>query len=121
MVEPRFTVESDVNVRVKLDQHLIKAKNAEAVYVVEYLAHYAIYVHEATHVARRNGQAKFLEQPARENGTELGKIVGTVAKTTGDVADGLRKAAITLLKISQPLVPVLTGKLKKSGRVRREK
>ena len=118
---PRFTVEGDVNVRVALDKRLSNAKNAGAIYAIEYIAHYAVFVHENLNTRYRNGQAKFLEQPARESGKGLGNIVATVAERTGDVALGLEKAANTLLALSQQLVPVKTGFLKRSGKVRREK
>lgn len=38
-------------------------------------AYYAIYVHEDMNVYHPNGQAKFLEQPARERRPELREIV----------------------------------------------
>ena len=82
---------------------------------------YAIFVHEGVHLNFRNGQAKFLEQPARTHREELRAIVRTHVTRTGSLRVGLFMASKRLLALSRKLVPVKTGALKKSGRVVRER
>lgn len=106
--------------------------------VVGYTAAYAIYVHENVEmkwkgVLRRtknrrlkgtfwgpHGQAKFLEQPARENQDELGRIVIGATRSTGNIRDGLLLAGLRLQRLSQDKVPILTGNLRASAFTRVE-
>lgn len=105
-----------------LNSRLRRARNdMNGSYAVTYTAHYAYIVHESSHVAFRNGQAKFLEQPARQRKNELREIVRTHTLRTGSVRVGMYMAAKRLLKWSQKLVPVKTGFLKRSGKVIKEK
>lgn len=97
-------------------------------YRVVYAAPHAVYVHEDMTANHPNGgQAKFLEQPARQMVRELAAVVDREAEIgviRGRAADGLdaglRAAAEQLLAASLPLVPVDTGELKASGKVVRE-
>jgi hypothetical protein len=66
------------------------------------------------------GQAKFLEQPAREMQPELARIITNVTKLTGDVTQGLLMAGLRLQRESQQKVPVLTGNLRASAFTRIE-
>lgn len=90
-------------------------KKHEGSVIVGFTQNYAIYVHENLEAAHDPGQAKFLEQPAREKAKELGKIIATVAKRTGSVKKGLLLAGLRLQAEAQKLVPVDTGALKASG------
>lgn len=89
--------------------------------VVGYKAAYAIHVHEDLNATHVNGQAKFLEQPAREHASELVRVVRTVVRTKGSVEEGLRLAGLRLQRESQLLVPVDTGNLKNSAFTKVEK
>lgn len=62
-----------------------------------------------------HGQAKFLEQPARENQAKYAHIVSSVIEETGNVQDGLVAAGLALQADAQELVPILTGNLKASA------
>ena len=92
---------------------------------VGYSAPYAIYVHEDLEVAHQNGQAKFLEQPARQNRQKYLDAIGrewmrrSKAREEGDI---LKKSVITaammLIADSQKLVPVDTGILRGTAYVK---
>lgn len=82
---------------------------------------YAIIVHEDLEMNHPNGgQAKFLEQPLRENKKRMADIIrsrmGRKRKPMS-LKDAMIEACNLLLAKSQPLVPVDTGRLKESGRV----
>lgn len=62
-----------------------------------------------------NGQAKYLEQPARELASTLGKIVRQAVKAGNTLLEGLLMAGRYLQKESQKLVPVDTTNLKQSA------
>src|SRR5688572_14266189 len=78
---------------------------------VGYEAPYAVYVHERLDLHHAEGQAKFLEQPAREWAFRLGRMVFEDLKpkkrrTRKDVVAALTKAGNVLLAESRKLVPV---------------
>lgn len=78
---------------------------------------YGIFVHENLAAHHPVGQAKFLEQPAREMGNsgEITRIVKTVIKQGGTFEDGLLNAGLELQRRAQLLTPVDTGALKASA------
>lgn len=78
---------------------------------------YGIYVHENLEAHHPTGQAKFLEQPAREMGNtnEVTHIVKTVMQQGGTLEDGLLTAGFELQRRAQQLTPVDTGALKASA------
>lgn len=82
---------------------------------IGYHARYAIYVHEDLTAHHTVGQAKFLEQPLRQN---MQKIVDNVTKA---VANGRSLSEILLVEgkrieiLSKQLVPVDTGYLRSSS------
>jgi len=107
----------------RLDK-LIKAlgdKAAQAVQdcklacVVGYTQEYAIYVHERLDLKHPVGQAKFLEQPAREMRDELGTTIAESTKGGMPVSKALLLAGLKLQAASQKLCPVDTGALKGSA------
>lgn len=80
---------------------------------VGYQAEYAVYVHENLDANHPNGgQAKFLEQPAREMRSELGQGVVKDMKAGYELEDALMRAGLKLQSASQKLVPVDTGNLR---------
>ena len=105
---------------------LLRAKAAkaskanEAKVAVGYSANYAVHVHENLEVFHKNGQAKFLEQPAREHRAELFKVIKEELKSGRTMAQALIKAGLLLQRLSQQLVPVDTGNLKNSAFTRLE-
>ncbi len=97
-----------------------KANDVSA--VVGYSTAYAIHVHENLEAFHKNGQAKYLEEPARTltaDGTLSDIITSTVARG-GTLAQGLLLAGLRLQRESQLLVPVDTGRLKNSAFTRIE-
>jgi hypothetical protein len=82
---------------------------------VGYTTEYALYVHENLEAHHTVGQAKFLEQPAREMSAELARIVETAIKGGASVPQALLLAGLRLQAVSQKLVPVDTGALKNSA------
>jgi hypothetical protein len=104
-----------------------KATNSVA---VGYGAFYAVYVHENLEVnhpihskpGRKRGldctgQAKFLEQPLRQNRSFYIKEFKEMVKDYS-VNRAIEHVAVTLLEDSRELVPVDTGNLHRSGYVR---
>lgn len=87
---------------------------------VGYTAEYAFWVHEDLEALHAVGQAKFLEQPAREYRFALQNRVVEVYRSTKSLKRAVYSAAVMLLDLSQPLVPVDTGYLRSSGEVRVE-
>lgn len=61
------------------------------------------------------GQAKFLEQPARELGPELGRMITTAVKNGAKLLQALVMAGMRLQRESQKIVPVEFGNLKGSA------
>lgn len=95
-------------------------REIKATFQVTYTAPYAVYVHEDLTAKHPNGgQAKFLEQPMRDNALKMSKMVKDLIQKEGQ---SLRTALLIvghwLLQESKKLVPVDSGKLKDSGTVR---
>ena len=90
--------------------------------VVGFTAAYGLRVHEDMEAYHRVGQAKFLEQPARElsNDGTLGAIVRKAVVAGKTVLEGLLLAGLRLQREAQLLVPVDTGALKASAYTRVE-
>lgn len=89
--------------------------------VVGYEAAYAVYVHEDLEAHHEVGQAKYLEQPAREYQPELRAIIVDSLKRGKTLAQSLLLAGLALQRESQALVPIDTGNLKASAFTRLEK
>lgn len=90
-------------------------KDGNASVIVGFTQSYAIYVHENLEARHPVGQAKFLEQPARELS---GTITGIVAELLGKgktMAQALLIAGLRLQREAQLLCPVDTGALKGSA------
>lgn len=86
---------------------------------VGYSAPYAIYVHENLEARHPNGgQAKFLEAAARTLMPYLRVQIEADLKRGLSLRDAIKRAAETLKKASQKLVPIDTGFLHDSAFVK---
>jgi hypothetical protein len=83
--------------------------------VVGYTAGYALSVHENVEQLHANGQAKFLETPARQMRKEIARIVRTAKLKGMSTGQCLLLGGLKLQRESQLLVPVDTGNLKGSA------
>lgn len=94
----------------------------EPTVAVGYEAAYALRVHEDLEAYHPNGQAKYLEQPARElsGSGELAAIVRAAKKRGATTEQALLLAGLRLQRDSQELVPVDTGNLRASAFTRVE-
>lgn len=82
---------------------------------VGYTQHYAIYVHENMEVTHKVGQAKYLEQPARELAQQISQTVIQAHRRGATFQQALVIGGLFLQRESQKLVPVDTGALKNSA------
>src|SRR5262249_51644597 len=100
----------------KLRSLLSKSRGEDDVSVsVGYTQWYAIFVHERLDLRHPVGQAKFLEQPARELGPELGLMVQKSLQSGQTLGQALYQAGLRLQRESQLLCPVDTGALRDSA------
>ena len=88
---------------------------------VGYSAHYALTVHENLESHHNVGQAKYLEQPAREYKDELAGVVVRAVKGGATLLQGLYLAGLRLQRESQKIVPIDTGNLRGSAFTVKEK
>ena len=88
--------------------------------VVGYTANYAVYVHERQARHAPGKQWKFLEQPARELGKELGDLIARALQGGAKLLQALYTAGVRLQRESQQIVPVDTGNLRGSAFTARE-
>lgn len=79
---------------------------------VGYGAPYALPVHENLNAFHPNGQAKYLEQPARDNEAKYAKIVQQAMGQGMTVEQAAYLALLELQRDSMQLVPVRTGFLR---------
>ena len=82
---------------------------------VGFTASYAIFVHERTDLNHNVGQAKFLEQPAREMRTQLTALIVSLVKRGVSIGEAMLVAGQALQAAAQKLSPVDTGNLKASA------
>ncbi len=103
----------------KLNRTLGKlAKEARAANVTVqtgFSQRYAVWVHEDLEANHPVGQAKFLEQPARELRSELGQIIVQVWNKTHNMEKALILAGIRLQREAQLRVPRDTTALRASA------
>lgn len=101
-----------------LKKRIVKVREeGNATLSVGYQANYATRIHEDMTMFHKNGQAKFLEQPAREMADELGEYCKEQLKKGHTMAKALFFTGSKLLRASKKLVPVDTGFLRDSGHV----
>lgn len=91
--------------------------DSKASVTVGFTQNYALYVHEDMSAKHPHGQAKYLEQPARElsNSGELGRLASEVVKSGGKLEQGLLVAGLRIQREAQLLVPIDTSALKASA------
>lgn len=113
--------------------------NSKVSVIVGYTAAYAVHVHENIEMKWKGlprrpnpphkgnywdpagkGQAKYLEQPARELKKEFSRIIVTACSRGAKLEQALLMAGLRLQRESQQLVPVDTGNLKASAFTRKE-
>lgn len=117
----RVIVEGEVTgmraIMTKFDEMTLKHKKKLRA-TVGYKAKYAAKIHEDLEMFHSNGQAKYLEQPARQYRKEMAEITRKNLQNKESLETSMRRAAEFLLERSQELVPVDTGFLKNSGYVK---
>lgn len=102
------------SIKDKVKQFLGFSKSPEV--IVGYTQNYALHVHENLEAGHPNGgQAKFLEQPAREMRKQLAQIISDQLKRGRTMEQAMYVAGLVLQGESQKLVPVDTGALKASA------
>ena len=103
----------------KLADREKKGRREAGVVLAGYETPYAVEVHNDLETPRADGQALFLQTPARARGRELGEAAAAAVARGGTLDDGLVAAGELLGTYSKPLVPVLTGRLRDSYFVRK--
>lgn len=94
-------------------------EGAVSKFLVGYTAPYATFVHENLEAHHPNGgQAKFLEQPMRENARDYRFTITAALRAGKSMRQALLLAANRLKADSQKLCPVDTGKLVLSAFIR---
>lgn len=83
--------------------------------VVGFSQRYAMVVHEDMNAAHPTGQAKYLEQPARDLQSELALIITQVFIKTKSMRQALIMAGLRLQREAQELVPIDTSALRASA------
>ena len=92
----------------------VAGKKVQPSVAVGVTAAYALYVHENLEAKHPVGQAKFLEQPARQMHHELAdQVKEDAARMPLDKA--LFRAGLRLQRAMMPLIPVDTGALRASS------
>lgn len=92
-------------------------KEKKVIAGVVFDAPYALKVHEDLEAFHSNGQAKYLEQPAREYREDMGRAVTNYVKNGYSLRQAIFYSLNILLRAAKELVPVKTGFLKSTGRV----
>lgn len=115
MATSSYKIEGTASMLLQLRNLAIKAAKTPSV-LVGYTAEYATKVHEDLNMNHPNGgQAKFLEQPAREIQRDLKETIRKEVQAGGTIEDALLLAGMRLQAASQKLVPVDTGNLRGSA------
>lgn len=83
--------------------------------LVGFSAAYAWFVHENLQASHPVGKAKFLESPAREKATEIGRVYADARRQGSSHLQALLLAGLFLQRLSQQECPVDTGLLRNSA------
>lgn len=97
-----------------------EAKEANVSVLVGFGTNYALYVHENLEANHPVGQAKFLEQPAREMQRDLADIVVEGMRKGIGMVKSLLLAGLRLQREAQIRCPVDTGAMRASAFTRLE-
>lgn len=108
----KLTVSGDKKLVAQLEVQKKAKGRKKCAGTVGYSAPYALPVHENLSAFHPNGQAKYLEQPARDNAKKYEKIVQQVMKQGMTVEQAVYTALLELQRDSMQLVPVRTGFLR---------
>jgi hypothetical protein len=92
-----------------------RSADGSPVVEVGFSAAYGIYVHEDLQAHHPTGQAKFLEQPARENAKKYAETIRMAVRTGLPLSRALVLAGLELQADAQRLTPVDTGALRSSA------
>jgi hypothetical protein len=90
-------------------------RDTKASVAVSFHTDYAIFVHENLEAFHPVGQAKFLEQPARENQARYAAIVTKALQQGKTMSQALLLAGLALQRDAQQLTPIDTGALRASA------
>lgn len=90
-------------------------QDTKASVAVSFNTNYALVVHENLEAFHPVGQAKYLEQPARENQRRYAEIVEKALQQGKTVSQALLLAGLALQRDAQLLTPVDTGLLRNSA------
>ena len=82
---------------------------------VGFSQNYAVWVHEVRANHKDGKQWHYLSTPARQLESELGQIILTAYKTTGNMLKSLLVAGMRLQREAQQIVPIDTAALKASA------
>lgn len=93
-------------------------RQRKSTFAITYTAPHAAKIHEDMEMPHTNGQAKFLEIPLRLHGKKITRMVKELMKQGKTLRKALLEVAYWLLEESKKLVPVDTGELRDSGKVR---
>lgn len=99
----------------KLDSLKKRFQSGNRSVVVGFCQRYATYVHENEKSQHNTGQAKFLEQPARQMRSDLARIIQQGLEKGLSLEKSLLLAGLRLQREAQKLTPVDTGALKASA------
>jgi hypothetical protein len=88
--------------------------------MVGYTQNYALSVHEDLFAYHSEGQAKYLEEPARRHSRKIGQMVRAYVEQGMTFEQALTMGGLFLQRESQLLVPVDTGALRASAFTRLE-
>lgn len=114
------TIENLPRLIQKLKRIVAKARMHNAVIVVSFQTSYALYVHENMNAHHPVGQAKFLEQPARELRPHMQAMVVKNMRRGLSLPDALMLVGLFLQREAQALTPVDTAMLRNSAATTRE-
>lgn len=92
-----------------------KVQTGNVSVIVGFTASYALYVHENLQAYHPVGQAKFLEQPLRENREVYARLAREAIGRGRTVGQALVIAGLQLQRDAQQRTPVDTGNLKASA------
>lgn len=112
----KFELKNGPRVTLAVERKIPKFKHIEG--IVGYdtkVAPHATFVHEDMVRTYRNGQSKFLEQPSRTHSRNIAQVFLDSYRRTGSMSVAIVDATEYLFGLSQKLVPVDTGLLKRSG------
>lgn len=113
-------VEGIDRVIVALRKHGERVGKEKVSVVVGFSTNYALYVHENLEAYHRVGQAKYLEQPAREHRGTIAEVIVGALKKGASFVHAILMGALRLQREAQLLTPVDTGALRNSAFTRIE-